>query len=137
MGQELEWKLVYTKLHCEAWAAAQLRNQGFSVLLPRARGRGGDVLVPLFPRYVFVGHEQSRDISPISNTRGVRCLVQFASQPARVAPEVIEEVRSRMDAHGVVHLEGPPAATALFDRRQQERLRALVRLAQAGFRVVA
>jgi transcription antitermination factor NusG len=138
MVQELEWKLVYTKARCEAWSEAHLRNQGFAVLLPRVRNAKGTAFEPLFPRYVFIGHTPGRDIGPIRNTRGVQRIVEFAAHPARVPAEVIEEIRSRMDAHGVVALDAnAPSPRPLFDRRAQERLRALVRLAQAGFRVVA
>lgn len=137
MGQELEWKLVYTRLHCEAWAGAQLRNQSFSVLFPRIRSRAGHGFSPLYPRYVFFGHEPGRDLGVVPNTRGVRYLVHFGDKPARVPQHVIDEIRSRMDPHGVVHLEPDATDKPLFDQRQRERVRALVRLAQAGFRVVA
>ena len=60
MESESEWKLVYTKVHCEAWSEANLRNQGFAVLMPRIRARSG--FAPLFPRYLFVGHARGRDI---------------------------------------------------------------------------
>lgn len=138
MGTELEWKLVYTKARCEAWSEANLRNQGFAVLLPRVRSGSDRSFEPLFPRYLFVGHQPDRDIAPLSNTRGVLRVVEFGRRPARVPLDVIEEIRSRMDARGVVELDPATApARPLFDPRAQQRLRALVRLAQAGFRVVA
>ncbi len=129
----LEWKLLYTKVHCEAWAEANLRNQGFLVVLPRDRERSG--FGPLFPRYVFVGHEVGADPKSLSYTRGVLQVVQFGSGPARVPQAVIDEIRGRMDAHGVVHLADVDAGRPIFDRRQRERVRALVKLASAGFRV--
>lgn len=134
MERELEWKLVYTKARCEVWSEMNLRRQGFSVLMPRVRGRVG--FAPLFPRYLFVGHEQGRDTRPMQNTRGVLQLVQFGEAPARVPLDVIDEIRGRMNTHGVVELEAA-AERPLFDRREQERVRTLVKLAQAGFRVVA
>ena len=137
MGQDLEWKLVYTKARCEAWSEANLRNQGFAVLLPRVRSSSGRSFEALFPRYVFIGHARGRDLSPVRSTRGVLRIVEFAGQPARVPSDVIAEIRSRMDAHGVVELDAMAPPRPLFDRRAHERLRALVRLAQAGFRVVA
>ena len=133
MESALEWKLVYTKVNCEVWSEANLRNQGFSVLMPRVRARAG--FAPLFPRYLFVGHEPGRDTRTLNNTRGVRYLVSFGGYPARVPQSVIDEVRSRMDAHGVVHLDPELTTRPLFDRRARERVRTLVKLAQAGFRV--
>jgi Transcription termination factor nusG len=133
MQRDSEWKLVYTKVHCEAWSEANLRNQGFSVLLPRVRARAG--FAPLFPRYLFVGHEPGRDTRALRSTRGVRYVVMFADHPVRVPQSVIDEVRGRMDAQGVVHLEREANRQPLFDRRERERVRTLVKLAQAGFRV--
>jgi transcriptional antiterminator RfaH len=133
MDRDSEWKLVYTKAHCEAWCETNLRNQGFAVLLPRVRVRGR--FAPLFPRYLFVGHDAGRDTRVLSNTRGVRYVVAFGGGPVRVPQSVIDEVRGRMDAHGVVHLEGDMIRRPLFDRRERERVRALLRFAQAGFRV--
>jgi len=133
MQQDSEWKLVYTKVHCEAWSEANLRNQGFFVLLPRVRARSG--FAPLFPRYVFVGHEAGRDTRCLQSTLGVQYVVTFGDNPVRVPQDVIDEVRSRMDAHGVVQLDPAVARKPLFDRRERERVRALVKFAQAGFRV--
>src|SRR6266566_4820626 len=93
MERDLEWKLVYTKVHCEAWSEANLRNQGFSVLLPRVRE--GSNFAPLFPRYVFIAHERGRDVRCVRSTRGVRSLVHFGEQPVRVPQDVIDEIRSR------------------------------------------
>lgn len=139
MEQNLEWKLVYTKARCETWSEANLRNQGFATLMPRVRAseRGGHGFAPLFPRYLFVGHAPGRDLGTIQNTRGVLRLVYFGERPARVPLEVIAEIRSRMDAHGLVRLEESATTQGLFDPRSQARMRALVKLAAAGFRVVA
>jgi hypothetical protein len=64
-------------------------------------------------------------------------VVHCGEKPARVPIEVIDGVRARMDAHGVVELDSRPASDPLFARRERERVRALVKFARAGFRVVA
>jgi hypothetical protein len=64
-------------------------------------------------------------------------VVRCGEKPARVPLEVIDGIRARMDEHGVVELEGRPLVDPLFARRERERVRALVKFAQAGFRVVA
>ena len=133
MESPQEWKLVYTKSRCEVWSEANLRNQGFSVLLPRVRAQFG--FAPLFPRYLFIGHAPGRDLKAIRSTRGVRDFVYFAGHPVRVPQNVVDEVRARMDANGVVHLDPADIRKPLFDQRERERIRALVRLAEAGFRV--
>jgi hypothetical protein len=63
--------------------------------------------------------------------------VHCGEKPARVPLEVVRGIRARMDEHGVVELEGRPLVDSLFARRERERVRALVKFAQAGFRVVA
>ena len=128
------WLLLYTKARAESWADINLRKQGFSTLLPRVRERGG--FGPLFPRYVFVGAQAGTDLRPAQSTRGVLYVVHCGETPARVPIEVIDDIRARMDAQGVVEVEGR-VVDPLFARRERERVRALVKLAQAGFRVVA
>jgi transcription antitermination factor NusG len=129
----LEWMLVYTKSRCEAWCEANLRNQGFEVLGPRVRTAKG--IEALFARYLFVGHERGRDTRSVENTRGVQRIVTFGGRLARVPQDVIDEVRSRIGADGLVQLD--VAVSPLFDRAAAARLRALVKLAEAGFRVRA
>jgi hypothetical protein len=129
------WLLLYTKARAESWAEINLRKQGFTTLLPRVRQRNG--FAPLFPRYLFVGAPAGTDFRPAQNTRGVLYVVSCGEKPARVPPDVIDSVRERMDALGVVELEGRQVQDPLFARRERERVRALVKFAQAGFRVVA
>jgi transcriptional antiterminator RfaH len=129
------WLLLYTKARAESWADINLRRQGFATLLPRVRQRDG--FGPLFPRYVFVGAPAGTDFRPARSTRGVLYVVQCGEQPARVPLEVIDEIRARMDDQGVVALDGSPLVDPLFARRERERVRTLVKFAQAGFRVVA
>ena len=133
--RDLCWRLLYTKAHAESWADLNLRKQGFTTLLPRVRQRGG--FGPLFPRYVFVGAPVGTDLRAARSTRGVLYVVHCGEQPARVPLEVIDDIRARMDPLGVVELEGRPLIDPLFARRERERVRALVKFAQAGFRVVA
>ena len=127
------WCLLYTKHRAEAWVDANLRKQEFACLLPWTPTRAG--LAPLFPRYVFAGHRPGQRAEPLASTYGVQYVVHFADQPARVPPEVIEEIRARMDARGIVRLERVPDVDPMFARRERERVYALTRLAAAGFRV--
>ena len=129
------WLLLYTKARAESWADINLRKQGFATLLPRVRQRDG--FGPLFPRYVFVGAPAGTDFRPARHTRGVLYVVHCGERPARVPLDVVDGIRARMDASGVVEVEGHPVVDPLFARRERERVRALVKFAQAGFRVVA
>ncbi|HXT16677.1 MAG TPA: transcription termination/antitermination NusG family protein [Gemmatimonadaceae bacterium] len=130
--QGLTWQLIYTKPRCEAWAEVNLRNQGFVVLGPRTRGRTS--LVPLFPRYLFVGGQPAHPFERLRNTRGVAKVVYCGDYPARVEPDVIRQLRARMNANGVVTPDAP-TRTGLFSGRERERVRALLKLAAAGYRV--
>jgi len=129
--------LLYTKPYAESWAEINLRKQGFATLLPRVRRRGG--LGPLVPGYVFVGHEggEREGADPLRSTRGVLYVVQCGERPARVPCSVVEEVRSRMDGQGIVSLDEIRPADPLFAKAERERVRALMKFARAGFRVVA
>jgi len=130
---ELHWQLLYTKPRAEAWVEINLRKQGYATLLPRVRQRSG--FGALFPRYIFAGFDPMHSPRPLRSTLGVLYVVHCGEHPARVPGRVIEELRARMDAYGVVRLEEVPTPDPLFARQQRERTRALVRLAQAGFRV--
>jgi transcriptional antiterminator RfaH len=134
VDRDLCWLLLYTKARAESWAEINLRKQGFATLLPRVRQSAG--LSPLFPRYVFIGAPAESDFRSARSTRGVLYVVQCGEKPARVPLEVIDGIRARMDEHGLVALEGR-IIDPLFARRERERVRALVKFAQAGFRVVA
>lgn len=133
--RDLCWLLLYTKARAESWADINLRKQGFETLLPRVRQRDG--FGPLFPRYIFVGGPAGSDFRSARSTRGVLYVVHCGEKPARVPLEVVEGIRTRMDEHGLVELEGRPVVDPIFARRERERVRALVKFAQAGFRVVA
>jgi hypothetical protein len=130
---EVCWQLLYTKPHAEAWAEINLRNQGFVTLMPRVVSRSG--IRPLFPRYLFVGRHPGHAAGVLRSTLGVLYVVHCGDLPARVPDDVIAELRSRMNAQGVVHLEDAPKKDPLFAKRERERVRTLMKLAAAGFRV--
>ena len=130
---DITWLLLYTKPNAEAWTEVNLRNQGYVALMPRVAARGG--FRPLFPRYVFAGHAPALSPRPLASTSGVLYVVHCGDRPARVPRDVIEDIRGRMNENGVVHLESSPLPDPLFVKRERERVRALVKFAQAGFRV--
>jgi transcription termination factor NusG len=129
----LIWQLLYTKPHAEMQAELNLRRQGFATLLPRVRN--GSECTPLFPRYIFCGHCPGQPTASLRSTMGVLDIVRWGEQPARVPPEVIDEIRSRMNGRNIVRLGDGPKGDPLFAKTQYERVHALERLAAAGFRV--
>jgi len=127
------WQLLYTKPHAEEWVEVNLRRQGYTTLLPRVQARSG--YRPLFPRYIFAGFEADRSVRELRSTRGVSYVVQCGEQPARVPVEVISEIEGRMDAWGLVAVDVKAEPDSLFGKAERERVRALVRFAEAGWRV--
>jgi len=127
------WVLVYTRVHAETWADANLRSQGFNTVYPRIVSRSGRT--PLFPRYLFVGFFGAEVPRAIRGTYGVQRIVEFNGRPARVPPNVIADVVGRMNEQGIVSLDEATGTDPLLARRERDRVRALIKFAQAGFRV--
>lgn len=106
------WYVVHTRVRAEMRAAQQLRQQGFDVYLPRyARrrrhaGRIDTVVVPLFPRYLFVSLDIERDRwRAVQSTVGVSSVVCHGQQPAMIADAVISEIKAREDERGLVSVK--------------------------------
>jgi transcriptional antiterminator RfaH len=95
------WTVASTEAQREALAAHHLDRLGFEIYLPLLRARAGKI-EPLFPGYVFVQVElQWR---PINGTIGVLRVLTNGEQPARLANQVVDEIRSREDRSGFVRL---------------------------------
>lgn len=109
------WFAVVTKPRSEALAERNLLRQGYHCLLPRVsrmlRGAAGlkTRVESLFPNYLFLRADPERDsLAPVRSTKGAIGLVRFGSEPVKVPDEVIERIRSRIDARdGLVRLEAP------------------------------
>ena len=96
------WYVAYTHLGAEVLAEGQLQQQGFGAYLPRClrtirhARRVRDVIVPLFPRYIFVEIDmQVQRWRSINGTRGVSYLVSMGDRPAAVPDGIVDEIRSR------------------------------------------
>ena len=127
------WRLLYTKPHAEVWVEANLRKQGFLVLSPRTPLRSG--LGPLFPRDVFSGYAAGQRPDSMAGTYGVQYVVGCGARPAVVPPEVIAEIRARMDERGIVLVDRADTVDSIFAKHQRARVEALMKFAAAGFRV--
>jgi transcriptional antiterminator RfaH len=109
------WFVVQTQPHAEAKASAHLMRQGFRIYLPRYQKRRRHarrvetVVVPLFPRYLFVAIDRmTQRWRCIQSTVGVTRLVCNGEEPAAVPPQVIREIRQREDETGLIHLDLRP-----------------------------
>ena len=108
----MRWYAVYTKQGQEGLAEANLRRQGFETYMPRLAGRRqarkiAAVILPMFPRYLFVRVDtETMPWRSINGTIGVSYLVSFGERPAKIADRVIDEIRGREGADGLVRLPG-------------------------------
>lgn len=109
------WYVVQTRSHAESKACAHLRRQGFSIYLPcylkqrRHARRIEMVRAPLFPSYLFVSIDiATQRWRSIDSTIGVTKLVRDCDRPAPVPQYVIDALRRREDANGLVQLDRRP-----------------------------
>jgi len=98
------WYVVYTNIKCEFRAEKGLLAKGYDVFLPRAKRwirharRKKEQVVPLLPRYLFVGF----DINlmawyEIRNTDGVEGVLSNNSIPVAVPAAAIEDLRAMQE----------------------------------------
>jgi transcriptional antiterminator RfaH len=101
------WYVARTLPQRELQAAKQLANQQFRTFVPRfwknrrhAR-RVETVIAPLFPRYIFVVVDRSRDRwRSINGTLGVERLLMQGGEPQAVPHGVVESLINSIDADG-------------------------------------
>lgn len=109
----MTWCAVYTQPQAEALACQQLQKQSFEVYAPvylkeRRHARKVDWLrKPLFPRYIFVKLLENSRWRSIRSTIGVSDLVFCGDKPAEVDPCIIDGIKQREDAKGLVQLPEP------------------------------
>jgi transcription elongation factor/antiterminator RfaH len=109
LGVQERWYVVRTQPQREAQAARQLENQNYRVFLPRflknrrhAR-KFETVLAPLFPRYMFMILDLTRDRwRSVNGTYGVDRLLMQGGMPEPVPHELVEKLTSAAEADGVV-----------------------------------
>ena len=103
-----QWYLVYAKPRQETVARMNLERQGYTVYLPlvrqarRHKGRVITVVLPMFPRYLFIQLDRQTDNwGPIRSTFGVVSIVRFGQTAAAVPEDLITLLRSREDESGI------------------------------------
>lgn len=155
----LSWYALNSKPHSEKSVCEALEARGLESYLPAYRvahhGRRAQGAHPFFPCYLFARADlDDVGLSALQYLPGVRRLVFYGDQPARVPQGVIDEIRVRLgrmqgsvaDAKGqpmspgdTVLITGGPLAglEASFDGRASsaERVRLLVNFLQTGARL--
>lgn len=101
--------MVRTQPHRELHAARQLENQAYRVFYPRffksrrhAR-KFETVLAPLFPRYLFMILDVTRDRwRSVNGTYGVDRLLMRSGEPEPVPHSLVEQLAGSAEADGMV-----------------------------------
>ena len=97
------WHALYTRHQHEKVVAQALSGKGFEVFLPQYRtvhrwkDRQKELLLPLFPNYVFVRGGLDRMLSLVT-TPGIHSLVSWGGRPADIPSEEIEAVRRLVES---------------------------------------
>ncbi len=103
------WFLAQLKPNAASIALRNLERQGFEAFLPlaevtqRRAGQARLVRRPLFPGYLFVRFSTAQGgWRAINATAGLTRLVSFADRPAQVPDAIVDGLRARCDANGVL-----------------------------------
>jgi transcriptional antiterminator RfaH len=101
------WYLIYSKPKEEKLAQEHLERQGYEVYLPlilgrkKQRGRIKKIILPLFPRYLFIYLSDKTDNwGPIHSTIGVSNLGRFGMNPAKVPENLIIQLKQNEQDKG-------------------------------------
>lgn len=109
---EKSWYLLMTKPKGEETAVRNLKDQNYTVYLPRLsvkkqlNGRHPQTIEPMFPRYLFIQLAAGLDDwGPIRSTPGVTGMVRFGMKYATLPNSLIEILHQREDESGLIPLQ--------------------------------
>ncbi len=106
----MTWYLIQSKPKLEVVALENLNNQGYECYLPmmnvekQVQTKIQIVKIPLFPRYLFINLDNdffAKSWGPIRSTKGVRTLVRFGAEPAKINGDLIEIIKFKEDQYRV------------------------------------
>lgn len=106
------WFAARALPHRENAAQFNLNAQGFRTFVPRVRRtirharQLRNVQGPLFPSYIFVVLDLSRDRwRAVNGTTGIASLIMGGERPTPAPHGVVETLMTAMDASGIVRLD--------------------------------
>lgn len=97
------WFALRTRSKSEQLAAAGLQAKGYEQYCPSYRvrrrwsDRTVDLLVPLFPGYIFCRLQENERVSVLS-TAGVAAIIGFGSQPTPIPDNEIEAIQAALSS---------------------------------------
>jgi len=102
------WFVIYTQPRGEGRAVVHLRRQGYTAFCPHVRKTARHArktrtsLLSLFPNYLFIRLDMSRDLwRSINGTMGVIQLVTSGEVPQPVPDGIVELLREKFGPDGV------------------------------------
>ncbi len=103
------WYVARTQPNAESRAASHLAAQNFDIFCPRYRKtvrharNARSILAPLFPNYLFLRLDRSRDQwRSVNGTRGVVRLIMQGEIPQPIPHGVVESLQDRMREDGAI-----------------------------------
>lgn len=124
--ENITWCVAHTQPLKEVIAQQHLLDQGYEVYMPRFKKtirharKVEEKLVPLFPRYIFVGIDM--DVAgwrSVNGTRGVSHLLMSNDlTPAIVQAQIIDDLRAQEIGDGIV----PVASLVNFVKGEKVRI---------------
>ena len=122
----ITWCVVHTQPLKELIAKQHLLDQGYEVYMPRFKKicrharKVEEKLVPLFPRYIFVGMDlSSARWRSVNGTLGISHLLMSNDlNPAKVSTRIIEDLRAQEIGDGIV----PVASLVNFVKGEKVRI---------------
>ena len=105
------WYVIQTKPKKEEEADSYLSTRGveiFSPLIETFTARNAKLakeLKPLFPGYIFGKFDLEQNYPLVRWGRGVKCILGFGGYPTSISEEIVEIIRERTDAQGVVRVK--------------------------------
>lgn len=101
-----QWFVLFSKPHKEEFAQYHLQLKGLETFFPRlvlpAFSKMNKRIVPLFPNYLFVHVELSRDYNQVRWSPGVKSFVNFGSSPEPLNDEIAQNLMRQADPEGII-----------------------------------
>jgi transcriptional antiterminator RfaH len=112
------WGAAFTHAQQEFIALENIEAQGWTGYLPRyektishARKKR-IILLPLFPRYLFINFAIKPFAHSLNNTKGIHSIITNVNRPALIDDETIKLLQSKEDSSGIINTD----AISLFDK---------------------
>jgi transcription elongation factor/antiterminator RfaH len=100
------WYVIYSKPHKEEFAEFHLRLKGLEVFFPRLLTpeslRSRRRIVPLFPNYLFVRIQISREYHYVHWSPGVKRIVGFNGNPTPLDEEIMDFLMQQANSEGII-----------------------------------